>query len=163
MKTVTQPPKSFVHSKLLCFPSCFCRKFFVGNINAEHTASTSSPYTHANIVHIRARMVRKQPYVHSTIIGCTLVYFFFRVDFRVDFGCNTAFIIVHMHVLWLAVHWKLAQTNKPTNQPTIIVINNKDIQRILQRIIKIIIFVFIPHIFELRLEFWQASASYTGI
>ena len=23
VKTVTQPPKSFVHSKLLCFPSCF--------------------------------------------------------------------------------------------------------------------------------------------
>ena len=72
VKTVTQPPKSFVHSKLL-LP--VLKKFVVGT-NVEHTASTSSPYTHANIVHVRARMVRKQPYVHSTIIGCTLVYFF---------------------------------------------------------------------------------------
>ena len=74
VKTVTQPPKSFVHSKLL-LP--VLKKFVVGTINVEHTASTSSPYTHANIVHVRARMVRKQPYVHRTIIGCTLVYIFF--------------------------------------------------------------------------------------
>ena len=94
VKTVT----SFVHSKLL-LP--VLKKFVVGTINVEHTASTSSPYTHANIVHVcaRVRKVRKQPYVHSTIICCTLVYFFFRVDFRVFFGSNTAFVFVHMHVL----------------------------------------------------------------
>jgi len=57
VKTVTQP-----NPKLLCFP--VLKKIVVSTINVEHTASTSSPYTHANIVHVRARMVRKQPYDH---------------------------------------------------------------------------------------------------
>ena len=36
VKTVTQPPKSFVHSKLLLL---VLKKFVVGTINVEHTAS----------------------------------------------------------------------------------------------------------------------------
>ena len=83
------------------------------SIQHEHPLRTlmQISYTYAHM------LGRKATNVHSTIKFVPWYIFLPRV-----FGCDTAFIIVHMHVVWLAVHKKLARTN----QPTIIAINDKD-------------------------------------
>ena len=76
-----------LHSLQLCFPSLFLVHIFMlnGTINIEHTASTSSSYTHANIVHIRAYAYARYESNPTSLVPsyfCTLVYIFF-VDFCV--------------------------------------------------------------------------------
>ena len=62
----------------------------------------------------RMRKVRKQANVHSTIILPATFLFCpsrYTCGFSCVFGCDTAFVVAHTHVLWLAVHCKWAGTN----------------------------------------------------
>ena len=87
-----------------------------GTIHVEHTASTSSPYTHANNVHTYAHVLgTKATNVHSTI---QFVSWYISRGFSCI--CDTAFVIVHTYMYVharLEVHKKLAR--KPTNQPLV--------------------------------------------
>ena len=77
--------------------------FLDGTINVEYMATTPSPYTHANDVHVRA-CARYESKPTSIVPSYYQPRFFFvpraiHVDFRVFLDVTQDFVVVYTHIL----------------------------------------------------------------
>ena len=98
--------KSQIWSKLVGFRSSCWTVLSTSSIWQQHL----SVHSCKRRTRTRMRKVRKQANVHSTIILPATFLFCpsrYTCGFSCVFGCDTAFVVAHTHVLWLAVHCKI--------------------------------------------------------
>ena len=114
VKKVTPLPKSIIYYNCV-FLSCEILCWMVlsmSSIQHQHPFPTFMKiffkYTHT-----KCMKATQRPHYHHTLHAGI----FFICGFLCAFGRDTAFVIIHLHVLWLVVHLKLAWTNIPAVVP----------------------------------------------